>query len=146
MWGWQGLGRAWVEEKQMEQTPSEEGALPSAERANEPGSHAPADSTRVTGLDAETATPVPEMAPTVDVGESSVYRLGQRRPATRRSTETPPRAPQAEPDTSTRRAAMDRFRIRFLAERVVRARDIRDALRQARSIRAIEVIAVTRQE
>jgi hypothetical protein len=98
MWGWQSLGRGWVKEKQMEQSPSEEWALASAEPANEPG------------------------------------------------TETPPGAPQAEPPASTRRAAMGRFRIRFLAERVVQAQDIRDALRQARSIRAIEVIAITRQE
>ena len=39
-----------------------------------------------------------------------------------------------------------RFRVRFLAERVVQARDIRDALRQAESFDAIEVTAVTHEE
>jgi transposase-like protein len=45
-----------------------------------------------------------------------------------------------------RGATLGRFRIRFLAERVVRARDIQDALRQAESFEAIEVTAVTREE
>jgi transposase-like protein len=39
-----------------------------------------------------------------------------------------------------------RFRIRFLAERVVHARDIRDALRLAESFDAIEVTAVTHED
>jgi len=36
--------------------------------------------------------------------------------------------------------------MRFLAERVVEARDIWDALRQAESIRALEVTAVMRED
>jgi transposase-like protein len=38
------------------------------------------------------------------------------------------------------------FRIQFLGERVIQARDIRDALRQAESLGAIEVTAVTRED
>jgi len=45
-----------------------------------------------------------------------------------------------------RGATLGRFRIRFLAERVVQARDIQDALRQAESFEAIEVTAVTHEE
>ncbi len=41
-----------------------------------------------------------------------------------------------------RGAPLGRFRIRFLAERVVQARDIQDALRQAESFEAIEVTAI----
>jgi transposase-like protein len=44
-----------------------------------------------------------------------------------------------------RGATLGRFRIRFLAERVVQARDIRDALRQAESFEAIEVTAIMRE-
>jgi len=42
-------------------------------------------------------------------------------------------------------AALGRFTIRFLAERIVQARDIRDALRQAESFDAIEVTSVTHE-
>ena len=45
-----------------------------------------------------------------------------------------------------RGATLGRFRVRFLAERVVQARDIQDALRQAESFEAIEVTAVTHEE
>jgi transposase-like protein len=45
-----------------------------------------------------------------------------------------------------RGATLGRFRIRFLAERVVQARDIRDALRQAESFEAIEVTAIMHEE
>jgi transposase-like protein len=45
-----------------------------------------------------------------------------------------------------RGATLGRFRIRFVAERVVQARDIRDALRQAESFDAIEVTAVTHED
>jgi transposase-like protein len=38
------------------------------------------------------------------------------------------------------------FRIQFQAERLIRARDIRDALRQAESLGAIEVTAVSRED
>ena len=45
-----------------------------------------------------------------------------------------------------RGAPLGRFRIRFLAERVVQARDIQDALRQAESFEAIEVTAVIQED
>ena len=38
------------------------------------------------------------------------------------------------------------FRIQFQGERVIQARDIRDALRQAESLGAIEVMAVSRED
>lgn len=182
----------------MEQTQSEECELASAEPADEPAPRSPAGATPVTGLesneaksgisrqpklsgeeareaaqpDADTTLPASEIARTFDVGESSVYRLGERQAATQRGTQMPPGAPQAEPaaagarghhrgppaakrpDTRSRpaswrprraQAALGRFRIRFLVERVVQARDIRDALRQADSVKGFEVIALMRE-
>ena len=45
-----------------------------------------------------------------------------------------------------RGATLGRFRVRFLTERVVQARDIRDALRKAEAFKAIEVTAVMHEE
>jgi len=45
-----------------------------------------------------------------------------------------------------RGATVGRFRVRFLTERVVQARDIRDALRKAESFEAIEVTAVMQED
>jgi len=125
----------------------------------------------------DTTMPVSEIARTLGIGESSVYRVAQRHGAALRGRQTPPGAPPARPATSGARAlpgaraaptvalahtergpsgararlragggTLGRFRIRFLAELVVQARDIQDALRQAESLEAIEVTAVTREE
>ena len=220
----------------MEQAQNEGSELASGEGANAPAPSPPAGSTSVkqpevdeaqrvppsrrklsdeqerelTRLYADTTMPVSEIARTLGIGESSVYRVAQRHGAALRGRQTPPGAPQAKPATSgararpgaratasvaqppetpsppavagaaawvrprdanTREAALTaalarsrarapngprsvrasaatlgRFRIRFLAERVVQARDIQDALRQAESFEAIEVTAVTHEE
>jgi transposase-like protein len=131
----------------------------------------------LTRLYTDTTMPVSEIARTLGIGESSVYRVAQRHGAALRGRQTPPGAPPAQPATSGARAlpgaraartaalahtergpsgararlragggTLGRFRIRFLAELVVQARDIQDALRQAESLEAIEVTAVTREE
>jgi transposase-like protein len=64
--------------------------------------------------------------------------------AARAHTERRPSGARAR--LRARGATLGRFRIRFLAERVVQARDIRDALRQAESYDAIEVTAVTHED
>jgi len=187
----------------MEQAQNEGSELASGEGANAPAPSPPAGSTsvkkleadeaqrvppsrrklsdeqerEVTRLYADTTMPVSEIARTLGIGESSVYRVAQRHGAALRGRQTPPGAPPAKPATSGARAlpgaraaptaalahtergpsgararlragrgTLGRFRIRFLAELVVQARDIRDALRQAESFEAIEVTAVTREE
>jgi hypothetical protein len=43
-------------------------------------------------------------------------------------------------------AARRRFRIRFQAERVFEANDLRDALRQAESLGSVEITSVARED
>ena len=113
----------------------------------------------VTRLYAMTPMPVSEIARMFGIAESSVYRVAQRRGAVLRGRQTSPGPPSAKSPVAgapterglsgtrarlqVRRAKLGRFRIRFLAERVVQARDIQDALRQAESLDAIEVTGVT---
>jgi len=113
----------------------------------------------VTRLYAMTPMPVSEIARMFGIAESSVYRVAQRRGAVLRGRQTPSGPPSAKSPVAgapterglsgtrarlqVRRAKLGRFRIRFLAERVVQARDIQDALRQAESLDAIEVTGVT---
>ena len=160
----------------MEQAQNEGSELASGEGANAPAPSPPAGSTSVkqpevdeaqrvppsrrklsdeqerelTRLYADTTMPVSEIARTLGIGESSVYRVAQRHGAALRGRQTPPGAPPATGGARSRLelrgAGLGRFRIRFLAERVVQARDIRDALRQAESFEAIEVTAVTHEE
>jgi transposase-like protein len=62
---------------------------------------------------------------------------------------TPSTGPRVSGARARRRVGVTRqhrFRIRFLAERVVEARDVRDAVRQAESIRSVEVTAVMRED
>ncbi len=134
----------------------------------------------VTRLYAETSTPVPEIAHTFGIGESSVYRVAQRHGAAMRARQTAPGAPPTQRAPSRPRdrlaaatarevastataltkrrvsgskarlpvggTSLSQFRIRFLAERVVPARDIQAALGQAESFGAIEVTAVVRED
>jgi transposase-like protein len=124
----------------------------------------------MTRLYADTTMPVSEIARMFGIGESSVYRLAQRHGAALRGKQTPPGVPPAKPAagaargrpgaraatpaakpsktrlTPARATVLGRFRIRFLAERVVQARDVRDALRQAESFDAIEVTAVMHED
>ncbi len=90
-------------------------------------------------------------APLTPVESAGAARTRLRGAAAREAA--PPAAtPSTGPGVSAARARLRvrgttlRFRIRFLAERVVKARDIQDALRQAESIRALEVTAVMREE
>jgi transposase-like protein len=66
---------------------------------------------------------------------------GVRRASVRAKTTAPSRSVASQ--TSGKRG---QFRIRFIVERVVQAADMADALRQAESLGAIEITAVTRQE
>src|SRR5216683_2247059 len=224
------------EERQMEQAQNEGSELASGEGADASAPSPPAGSTslkqleadeaqrvppsrrklsdeqerELTRLYADTTMPVSEIARTLGIGESSVYRVAQRHGAALRGRQTPPGAQPAKPATGgarahpgaraaasvakppetpstpavagaparvrprdanareasltaalahtergpsgararlrARGATLGRFRIRFLAERVVQARDIQDALRQAESFEAIEVTAVTHEE
>jgi transposase-like protein len=110
---------------------------------------------------------VPEPAPPRTQAPDS----GRRRSATASGAHAPvvqPRAAAAAPVGPSRRggrghvsratpsasrgvsapasSARGQFRIQFQAERVIQARDIRDALRQAESLGAIEVTAVSRED
>jgi hypothetical protein len=67
-------------------------------------------------------------------------------PTTRRASVTGPRTPSTGSAASQLGAARQQFRIQFQAERVVEARDIRDALRQAKSLGATEIVRVVREE
>jgi transposase-like protein len=67
-------------------------------------------------------------------------------PTTRRASVTRPRTPSTGSAASQPGAARQQFRIQFQAERVVEARDIRDALRQAKSLGATEIVRVVREE
>jgi len=160
-------------------------------------------------LYAETSTPTSEIRVRFGIGDSSLYRVVQRRglalrgrtasstqpssprapaPAARRRSST---ASGAQPDVSeprslsatvevhpsprvdgrsnggpvrrgsvtgattspverassqTGRGARQRFRIRFVGESVFEAKDIQDALRQAESLGATEIMAVARED
>jgi transposase-like protein len=67
-------------------------------------------------------------------------------PTTPRASVTGPRTPTTGSATPQPGAARQQFRIQFQAERVVEARDIRDALRQAKSLGATEIMRVVREE
>jgi len=94
---------------------------------------------------------VPE-APSTPVEAAPAVRTRRRGPAAREAAPTAA-TPSTGPRVSGARARLrvgvtrlHRFRIRFLAERVVEARDIRDAVRQAESTRTVEVTAVMRED
>jgi transposase-like protein len=65
----------------------------------------------------------------------------------RRRASVTPKTTARSPSVSSRTGdRQHQFRIVFTVERVVRAADVADALRQAESLGAIEITAVTRQE
>jgi transposase-like protein len=142
-------------------------------------------------LYAESNTLTSDICERFGIGESSLYRILQRRgiPLRGRTSSSKPQVPQpaqvqharrsgssnngrraaspphSTPATNTRRAsvaspptpstrsaasqpgrARQRYRIRFQGERVVEAQDIRDALRQADLLGAIEITAVARED
>src|SRR6266851_2593239 len=118
------------EERQMEQAQNEGSELASGEGADASAPSPPAGSTslkqleadeaqrvppsrrklsdeqerELTRLYADTTMPVSEIARTLGIGESSVYRVAQRHGAALRGSQTPPGAPPAEPATSGARA------------------------------------------
>jgi len=106
------------------------------------------------GIVAASAAKAPEapLTPVESAGAAGAARTRLRGTAAREAA--PPAAtPSTGPRVSAARArlrlrgtTLRRLWIRFLAERVVKARDIQDALRQAESIRALEVTAVMREE
>jgi transposase-like protein len=65
-------------------------------------------------------------------------------PRTARATQaiSQPRPTKATTATRARRSDRQQFRILFRGERVVRATDVRDALRQAQAFGAVEITAV----
>ena len=103
------------------------------------------------GVVAASAAKAPE-APLTPVESAGAARTRLRGTAAREAAppaatpSTGPRVSAARARLRVRGTTLRRFRIRFLAERVVKARDIQDALRQAESIRALEVTAVMREE
>jgi transposase-like protein len=110
------------------------------------------------------AAPGPARAPATDSGRRAAptdggaqARAGQPRAAATAAPAGPSRrggrgrvgrAPSSASGGAASPGAGGRgqFRIEFQAERVIQARDIREALRQAESFGAIEVTAVTRED
>lgn len=144
-----------------------------------------AEEREIARLYGETHTPTAQIRERFGIGDSSLYRVVQRRGLALRgrtaiSTSRSPKVPRAQsPDpraelrpsqpvaggsrrsrlgrpsatqapatpaeyapSQTARAARHRYLIRFEGERVFQARDIQDALRQAQSSGASEVVAV----
>ena len=95
------------------------------------------------GSSTASGTPAPAVQPPVaaPAAPTRPSTRGGRGPAVRRATPSARRAASA-PRAGGRR----QFRIHFRGERVIQARDIREALRQAESLGAIEVTAVTRAD
>src|SRR3982074_1294452 len=104
----------------------------------------------VARLYAETSTPVPEIKRQFGIAESSLYRLIQQRGVAPRG-----RVPVAKPSVAkaTRQRSVlngkitaarssksgAKYRVSFAAVRVVTARDIRDAIRQAEGLGATTI-------
>jgi hypothetical protein len=111
-------------------------------------------------LYAETNTPTSEIRERFGIADSSLYRIVQRQgmglrgrtASTVRSTTAPKPAVRRRSATAVRpvkvRVSEQRheFRVLFMGERVVRATDIADALRQAESFGAIEITTVARED
>jgi transposase-like protein len=99
-------------------------------------------------LYAETSTPTSEIRERFGIGDSSLYRIVQQQGVPLRGRTAKRSAPKSgqprTPAARTRRRDQQQFRILFLGERVVRARDVHDALRQAQSFGAVEITAVSR--
>jgi hypothetical protein len=89
----------------------------------------------------------PATAGTAALRTSSRTRGKPTRGRAQRAIATPGTAPLVGTASSrTAGAARLRFRIRFQAERFFEANDIRDALRQAESLGAVEITSVARED
>jgi len=117
------------------------------------------DERAIARLYAETRTPTAEIRERFGIGESSLYRVVQRHgvalrgrtgpSTTLRSSAPSPKATPAKAAPAKAAPAQDspaqhRVRIRFQAETVFEATDLRDALRQAESLGATDITAVAR--
>ena len=111
----------------------------------------------VARLYSETTTPVPDIKKQFGIAESSLYRLIQQRGVAPRGRV--PAATQSVPKATRRRSALNgkiaassssksgaKYRVSFAAVRVVSAKDIRDAIRQAESLGATTITAITLSE
>jgi transposase-like protein len=97
------------------------------------------------------------------IGESTLYRIVQeqgiplrgraastRAPArrgrsVRRTSAAAPRASASAASTSRPAGTRNRFRVRYVSERVFEARTIQEALRQANALGATEIVVVERE-
>ena len=111
----------------------------------------------VARLYSETTTPVPEIKKQFGIAESSLYRLIQQRGVAPRGRVAAATQPVAK--ATRQRSALNgkiaasrssksgaKYRVSFAAVRVVTARDIRDAIRQAEGFGATTITAITRSE
>ena len=150
--------RAYVWHRGVFRVPGEPAARSRAARQTDRAGHAADTSQPLAGVSgpsegvvAASAANAPE-APLTPVESAGAARTRLRGAAAREAApqaatpSTGPRVSAARARLRVRGTTLRRFRIRFLAERVVKARDIQDALRQAESIRALEVTAVMREE
>lgn len=134
----------------------------------------PEQQREVARLYADSTTPTSEIRKQFGIGESSLYRIVQRQGVPLRGRSGSPHEPapaRVQPsETGRRRAstasvrasrrtpAVDgrvsapgtsgrgQFRVAFQAERVIKARDIWEALYQVESLAGIEVTAITRED
>jgi transposase-like protein len=133
----------------------------------------PEQQREIARLYGETGSPIAEIRDQFGIGESSLYRVLQKQGVALRGRGTPaviavvtgglPTAPAPRPRGRPRGAASvgprvrgasrtavtqdgaaPQFRVRFKAQRVFDARDIRDALRQAAVLGATEIVEVWR--
>jgi transposase-like protein len=111
----------------------------------------------VARLYSETTTPVPEIKKQFGIAESSLYRLIQQRgvaPRGRVAAATQPvakatrqrSAPNGKVAAPRSSKSAGKYRVSFAAVRVVSAKNIRDAIRQAEGLGATTITAITRSE
>jgi transposase-like protein len=105
-------------------------------------------------LYAETRTPPADLARRFGVSQTSVMRIARRHGGTRggsrrsrgsATTSRPTRAVRRRATTSPTTSATQpgrRFRVRFLAEQVVEAADMRDAVARAEALGAVEISSI----
>jgi transposase-like protein len=93
------------------------------------------------GSSTPTEAPAPAAQPGAAAALPPVLARGGGRGAVRRATPSASRRTASAPA-----GGRGQFRIQFWGERVIQARDIRDALRQAESLGGLEVTSITRED
>jgi transposase-like protein len=134
----------------------------------------PDEQREIARLYADSSTPTAEIRDRFGIGESTLYRVLQRHavPLRGRSASPaeaaadaraialvrgrrrrvsgpgsrPPRTRVSSKATATPNGALYRFRVQFMADRIIDAADIRQALRQAYALGATDILAVTRAD